>query len=92
MSCSILTYLIIIGVVGGTGYLTYTSFFPPQKKKRTVPTPSAPVEVKAVSASGYEEEWIPEHHLKTRTRKVKSAGALSSGDESGPEKKSKGKK
>ena len=28
----------------------------------------------------YEEEWIPEHHLKLRSNKKKS-GALSSGDE-----------
>jgi hypothetical protein len=87
---SIVTYLIILAVFGGATYLTYTSYYP--KKKRTIPTPSAPVDVKAATATGYEEEWIPEHHLKTRSRKARGIGGVSSGDESGPEKPMKNKK
>lgn len=35
------------------------------------------------SGATYEEEWIPEHHLKSASRKggKKAEGALSSGDE-----------
>jgi len=87
----ILTYLIILAVFGGVGYLAYASYFP-QKKKRTIPTPPAPVETKATTTSGYQEEWIPEHHLKTRVRKARGTSAMSSGDESGQEKLSKNKK
>jgi len=79
-----------LAVFGGVGYLTYTSYFP--KKKRAIPTPSAPVETGATTTSGYQEEWIPEHHLKTRVRKARGIGAMSSGDESGPEKPAKNKK
>jgi hypothetical protein len=88
---SILTYLIILVVFGGASYLTFISYFP-KKNKRIIPTPSAPVDVKGTTPSGYEAEWIPEHHLKTRARKVRAAGAASSGDESTPEKSVKSKK
>jgi hypothetical protein len=87
---SVLTYLIILAVFGGAGYLTYISYYP-KTKKRTIPTPSAPVDVKATTASGYEEEWIPEHHLRTRSRRPLGA-VKSSGDESSPEKPAKQKK
>lgn len=83
----------VLSTLGGVGYLAYQSYFPAKKVKRTLPTPSAPVEVKATSTStGYEEEWIPEHHIKSRKSGYKSGGALSSGDESGPERKVKSKK
>lgn len=81
-----ITYLIVFGILGGAGYFAYLSFVP-QPKKRKVPTPSAPIgTVTATGAGGYQEEWIPEHHLKKpKTRKTKS-GAATSGDEtSGPE-------
>jgi len=94
-----ITYLIALGFLGGLGYYAYLTFVP-QPKKRKVPTPSAPVgTVTATGAGGYQEEWIPEHHLKKpKVRKTKS-GAVTSGDEasvaevSGTEgRKRKGKK
>lgn len=68
--------------------MAYTTFVPKQKKTRRSAAStggksniSAPVgSVTASGAGGYEEEWIPEHHLKLRAGK-KKAGALSSGDE-----------
>ena len=58
----------------------------------------SPVAVTATGAGGYQEEWIPEHHLK-KTARGKKTGVASSGDElsggetSGAEsKKKKGRK
>ncbi|KAF9648969.1 hypothetical protein BDM02DRAFT_3155514 [Thelephora ganbajun] len=69
------TYLIVFGILGGGTYFTFLSFFPKSKKpKVAVPSGvSAPV-VAATSSGGYEEEWIPEHHLK----KTKKGGAATS--------------
>lgn len=98
----ITTYLITAAFLGGLGYFAWITFIGPTKKARkptsNKPSISAPVgKVTATGAGGYEEEWIPEHHLKGR--KSKKAGVLSSGDElSGGEasgieaKKKKGKK
>ena len=66
--------------------MAYITFVPKSKKSRK-PVPvggknaiSSPVgSVTATGAGGYEEEWIPEHHLKMRGGK--KAGAASSGDE-----------
>jgi hypothetical protein len=83
----------LLGILGGGAYLAIISVFPNVFKKpkaKIVPTPSAPISGSTATASGYSEEWIPEVHLKSRKTKV--SGALSSGDESGPEKKTKGKK
>jgi len=81
------TYLIVLGLVGGISYFAYLTYVPQTKKSRrkTRPSPSevsAPVgPVTASSGGGYQEEWIPEHHLKkTRAGKGKK-GAVSSGDE-----------
>ncbi|OSD06375.1 hypothetical protein PYCCODRAFT_926219 [Trametes coccinea BRFM310] len=75
------TYLIVSGLLGGLGYYLYTTFVP-QPKKRRVPPVSAPVgTVTATGAGGYQEEWIPEHHLKKTTKKSKGSGAATSGDE-----------
>ncbi|KDQ15881.1 hypothetical protein BOTBODRAFT_31337 [Botryobasidium botryosum FD-172 SS1] len=83
-------YIIVAGLLGGGSYLAYQSFLTPQQKKK--PQVSAPVgPVTATGAGGYQEEWIPEHHLKSRKTGKKEPGAVSSGDESGPEKR-KGKK
>jgi hypothetical protein len=61
-------------------YFAYITFFPQTVKKsrkhRTVPTHNDSV---ASGTGGYQEEWIPEHHL----RKGKGKGAASSGDLSG---------
>lgn len=79
----ITTYLITFGFIGGLGYLAYNTFVPKGKKIRkaapTKTTGSATGE--SIAGTGvYEEEWIPEHHLKLRSGKKKS-GAVSSGDE-----------
>ncbi|CDO74254.1 hypothetical protein BN946_scf184637.g5 [Trametes cinnabarina] len=75
------TYLIVAGLLSGLGYYLYTTFVP-QPKKRRVPPVSAPVgTVTATGAGGYQEEWIPEHHLKKTTKKAKGSGAATSGDE-----------
>jgi hypothetical protein len=71
----------VLAILGGLGYVAYLSFVPQTKPKKTAPTVSAPeTTVTATGAGGYQEEWIPEHHLrKAKGRKVR--GAVSSGDE-----------
>jgi len=77
------TYLMVATIFGGLLYFAYLSFVPqPKKSRKKAPAPAnnAPVGT-ATGAGGYQEEWIPEHHLKkTKTAKGKSA-AMSSGDE-----------
>jgi hypothetical protein len=74
----------VLAILGGLGYVTYLSFVPQSKHKKTAPIPTPESTVTATGAGGYQEEWIPEHHLrKTKTRKAR--GTVSSGDEqSGP--------
>ncbi|RPD61147.1 hypothetical protein L226DRAFT_570871 [Lentinus tigrinus ALCF2SS1-7] len=77
----LLTYVIVTGILGGLGYYTYLTLAPQPKKRKTVPSVSAPVgTVTATGAGGYQEEWIPEHHLK-KSKKAKASGAATSGDE-----------
>ncbi|KAL5526802.1 hypothetical protein ACEPAF_8527 [Sanghuangporus sanghuang] len=83
----ITTYLLTAAFLGGLGYLAYTTFVPkPRKSRKTAVSTvskagiSSPVGSVTASGAGYEEEWIPEHHLKMRGGK-KKAGAASSGDE-----------
>ncbi|KAF5366983.1 hypothetical protein D9758_003969 [Tetrapyrgos nigripes] len=94
------TYLVVSAFVGGLSYVAYLSFVPQQKKSKKPRTVSAPVgTVTATSAGGYQEEWIPEHHLRKPKTSRKQSGVVSSGDElsgaetSGTEgRKRKGKK
>ncbi|KAH9940989.1 hypothetical protein B0H21DRAFT_570609 [Amylocystis lapponica] len=95
------TYLVVSALLGGLGYYAYLTFAPqPKRKTRPAPSVSAPVgTVTATGAGGYQEEWIPAHHLKKSKAKRTVSGALTSGDEtSGPEpsvtedRKRKGKK
>lgn len=68
------TYLIVFAALGGVSYVAYNAYIPSQKPKRKRTTKvSAPVgTVTASGSSGYQEEWIPEHHLKkTKTKKAK---------------------
>lgn len=86
----------IAGIFGGAGYAAYLSFAPPPKKvKKAAPSDvSTPVTVTATGAGGYQEEWIPEHHLKKgKKATIVSSDAETSGAESGKEaRKRKGKK
>ncbi|KAJ7067800.1 hypothetical protein C8F01DRAFT_1115757 [Mycena amicta] len=79
------TYLVTISLLGGLVYIAYVSFGPKpvrKSKKRAVPEVSAPVgSVTATGAGGYQEEWIPEHHLRKPKTTRKKSGALTSGDE-----------
>ncbi|KAI0091352.1 hypothetical protein BDY19DRAFT_935298 [Irpex rosettiformis] len=95
------TYAIVLAGLGSLGYYTYLTFVPQPKKRKTAPAAvSAPVgTVTATGAGGYQEEWIPEHHLKKPKARKNKSGVATSGDEtSGPEaggaesKKRKGKK
>lgn len=65
-----------MGILGGGGYFTFLSLFPKSKKPRVAVPPEvgAPVAVGAAGSGGYEEDWIPEHHLK----KTKKTGAITS--------------
>ncbi|CCM04979.1 uncharacterized protein FIBRA_07177 [Fibroporia radiculosa] len=77
------TYLVVSLLLGGLGYYAYFTFVPqPKRKARSIPSVSAPVTVTASGAGGYQEEWIPEHHLKkAKTRKTKASGEATSGGE-----------
>ena len=93
---SVSTYLVVAALLGGLTYVAYLTFVPHSKKPRK-PTASAPVNAPvATTSGGYQEEWIPEHHLKKPKSGRKQGGVVSSGDElSGGEseiKKRKGRK
>lgn len=100
MTYSISTYLVLIAAFAGGSYYTYVAYFPAPKSKKPQPPRQEKVVTAATgSATGtYEEEWIPEHHLKkTRARKtvVTSGEEVSTGETSGAEgrkKRGKGKK
>lgn len=75
----------VAAIFGGLSYLAYLNFVPQSKKSRSrkaAPSVSAPVNVTATGAGGYQEEWIPEHHLK---KTKKNTGAASGDDLSGSE-------
>ena len=96
------TYLTVAAFLGGASYFLYLTYFPSTRSKRSKrvrPAASAPVSNVTVTSSGarYEEEWIPEHHLKKpKARKlttVSSGEELSGGETSGAEaKRRKGRK
>jgi len=75
------TYLVVAALLGALTYVAYLTFVPHSKKPRKAGT-SAPVDnVTATPSSGYQEEWIPEHHLKKPKGGKKQSGVVSSGDE-----------
>jgi len=98
------TYLMVLAIFGGLGYFTYLTYVPQAKKSRAkkpaAPEVSSPVgSVTATGAGGYQEEWIPEHHLRKSKKGASgaasgpSADELSASEASGTEgRKRKGKK
>ncbi|KAF8348886.1 hypothetical protein F5887DRAFT_948159 [Amanita rubescens] len=79
------TYLVVLAIIGGVSYYTYLALLPQTKKPRSKGTaqPSTPASAVATGAGGYEEEWIPEHHLKKTKAGKKLSAAISgtSGDD-----------
>jgi hypothetical protein len=79
------TYLMVLALLGGGGYFAYLSFVPQTTTKKARKPVKAEISapegsVTASGAGGYQEEWIPEHHLKKKTpKRTKSAGGLTSG-------------
>ncbi|KAI0291908.1 hypothetical protein B0F90DRAFT_1774052 [Multifurca ochricompacta] len=74
------TYAIVLTILSGLGYATYLSFVPQPKQKKKLPATAPASTVTVTGAGGYQEEWIPENHLrKSKARKV--GGVVSSGDE-----------
>jgi len=82
------TYAMVLALLGGLGFITYRTFAPqakkPRGKKATTAAVSAPVTVTATGAGGYQEEWIPEHHLR-KTKGAKKTTVASGDDVSGAE-------
>jgi hypothetical protein len=82
----------VLALLGGIGYFAYLTFIPQAKKVRK-PLITAPEVVVATGTSGYQEEWIPEHHLKKGKKAVNSGDELSGGETSGTEgRRRKGRK
>lgn len=85
-------YLIFAGLLAAAGYAAkqYLAPAPQQKSKKSgaggarggAAKPAAVASSSSSSSKAYDEDWIPEHHLKSR-RSTRSAGGLSSGDEDG---------
>jgi len=76
------TYFVVAGLLSGLSYFAYLTFAPQPKKrtKRSAPAVSAPVgNVTATGAGGYQEEWIPEHHLRKGAKKTQQGGGAVSG-------------
>jgi hypothetical protein len=85
-------------LLGSLGYFAFLTYVPHSKKirKSVVSAPAGPVTATG-STTGYQEEWIPEHHLKKakskKTGAASSGNELSGGETSGTEgRKRKGKK
>lgn len=85
---SLSTYAIVASFLAGLCYLAYSTFVPQSKKFRSKKTPAASTSspasaATATGAAGYQEEWIPEHHLRKSKSSKKQAGGVSgtSGDE-----------
>jgi len=74
------TYVMVLAILGGLSYVAYLSFVPQTKQKKTAPISKSETTVTATGTGGYQEEWIPEHHLR-KNKARKGRGAVSSGDE-----------
>jgi hypothetical protein len=94
---SIITYFIVGALGAGLLRLAYITFVgqPTKKsKKRSVVNTSDTASASATGAGGYQEEWIPEHHLSKKGKKGAASGEeLSGGETSGAEaRKRRGRK
>jgi hypothetical protein len=92
---SLSTYLIVFAALAGASYAAYNAYIPSQKPRRKRATEvSAPVgTVTASGSSGYQEEWIPEHHLKkTKGKKTKSDNVVVSEESSSEANGTEGKR
>jgi len=91
-----ITYLIVSAILGGIIYAAYVTFIPqPKKPRRKQAAPSdATASTATATGIGYQEEWIPEHHLKKSKKVVLSSDEeTSAADVSGKEgRKRKGKR
>jgi hypothetical protein len=79
---TLFTLLLGLGLLGGIGYAAQQLLTPEKKVKKA--KVSEPIVVTATGAGGYQEEWIPEGHLKksgSRSSRKKTGGAVTSGDE-----------
>lgn len=89
------TYVIVAAFFAGLTYLAYLSYVPQKRSrsKKGTSSISAPVgPATATGVGGFQEEWIPEHHLrKSKSSKKTGTGGdeLSGGDTSGAEGKKK---
>jgi len=77
------TYIMTTALLGGLIYVAYKAFAPKRTTRpKRKPEVSAPVgAVTATGAGGYQEEWIPEHHIRKAKTPRKKSGTLTSGDE-----------
>ncbi|KAI6039813.1 hypothetical protein EDC04DRAFT_2894750 [Pisolithus marmoratus] len=75
------TYLIVAAMLGGASYYAYLTYFPTPKiknPKRRQEGNAPAATATGTSTTGYDEDWIPEHHLKKpKARKA----AVNSGEE-----------
>lgn len=76
------TYTIVLAILGGLGYVTYLSFAPQPKQKKKTQAFTPVTTTTATSTGGYQEEWIPEHHLR-KGKSRKAGGAVTSDEQSG---------
>ncbi|KAF3908634.1 hypothetical protein AA313_de0202800 [Arthrobotrys entomopaga] len=72
-------YIFILGLVGAGGYVAYQTWVVPMLPKPKRVRREVPTEAKTTSADvpkgGFDESWIPEHHLKRPVaQKVRSSG------------------
>ncbi|CAG8651757.1 6329_t:CDS:2, partial [Cetraspora pellucida] len=61
----IFLYVLLFGMVSGIGYMIFQAFFGGVKAKKSKKRPVVkPEDVTTGTSSSYDENWIPEHHLK----------------------------